>query len=782
MAHSVLILEPGGEYEFDFTDGIRSELREGFTIPAAQRSDQGERKRQRGETCGPPDYKLLNIPIDFMLLGATEDEMLANQQRLVKALNRPRNTLKWNPNPDRCQDVYFETFASPFEVPLNMWYLGFSDCVLDLLANPFPYPAPATIFDTVAILGQMDGESGEWTGNNFWEATWLYVQGSKSAHTASAAGTTWLQRAMVTALNLTQFRSPATSWITMWLYLDSVPAAMTKIRVSVQNSADLGWTYWDITAPYGEASFQPGWNALFFDFNNPTYQDSDYLDHGYTITNRMKIEAIVTSGNGPAFNVDNVHIVNGKVFNVRGQMPLGTVVYGMPGEFECGFEMDLRAGDQKVLCGPENEHSEWSLSLGDSMSFATEGDFAGFIPSSGTEALKIHRNLNSGSSAKATRNFAGSGVNLAHLATGKISFKFMVRNFPSGTATVTLSIGQNSTNCFTESTNVTAFYANEKWFTVSFDVASMSNVGTPSWNSLIDFMELYVGTGGPAGTAWDVYFDNVVIFEPGSNVDSLYLTRTEHAAEAATGLILDPLAAPAPSGHSWETIPTATTDANADGTVRHSYYRWSIGSTEKFVFPAKLTADKYKDDIRLLARLRTADASGGSVRWCGYDKNSNEWFFGDTVSVGYNAGHFQTVDLGSLSLPLDGFPRGFTPASNFTIIGLAITGTGTANWDVNVLNPLGIEGGARYFSPVVGKRFMSFDSCYFDSKGFAQGLSANVDDQSVQRRRTNGDLLALTPGTNSLFIDGSDSSAPDSASSIDITKLVAVARLKNGAT
>src|SRR5665811_2282986 len=102
------------------------------------------------------DYERLVIPIAFEIEGSSSAVLLA-QRPLLKALNRPRNVLTWNPDPDTCSDVYFATYASTLDTNLEYLNQGFVFASIELLADPFPYPAETTIFDSTAILARMDG-------------------------------------------------------------------------------------------------------------------------------------------------------------------------------------------------------------------------------------------------------------------------------------------------------------------------------------------------------------------------------------------------------------------------------------------------------------------------------------------------------------------------------------------------------------------------------------------------------------------------------------------------
>jgi len=250
---------------------------------------------------------------------------------------------------------------------------------------------------------------------------------------------------------------------------------------------------------------------------------------------------------------------------------------------------------------------------------------------------------------------------------------------------------------------------------------------------------------------------------------------------AVPGVIAVPESSPAvPTGYAWEATPSATALA---GIFGGQYYRWTTGSAgvEKYIFPAKLMGDLYEGEHQILVRLKTADTSGGTLRLCGYDVNSGEWSFGEYVTVDYNSGDWQTVDLGAIEVPFDGWHRDATAASMYSIVGIAVASVGAAKtWDINVMAAANVERGARNFTPAVGKRYSCIDSRYIDSELYSQGDSPAANSMAGARRRTTGDLLTAAVGVNNFVIMASDSSSPGNCPSLDITKMTVVERLKNG--
>lgn len=793
MSAAKLILGDNDTYEFDFNDLTSATLLDGFTIPPAELNERGLRRRERGERPRMEDYNRITIQICFKLQGTANIESLLTKQRtLLMALGKGRNVLTWNPDPATCSDVYFDTYASPLDLPLDIAYFIQSKgtYTLNLLADPFPYPAESTIFDTVAVLGQVDGESGEWTasnetGANAPEDSTKYRQGSKSARTEIKAGAnSWIQRDATSILKYSPLG--ATNWITVCLWFDEKPTNLQAdgFRIRIGNDSTHYFRY-DFDKPYGESAFHAGWQLLFFDFAAPSY----ILNGSTTGNDYFYFEANVASGDGPAFNIDNVHSVNGKVCNVRGQTPLAITVYDVGGEYDCGFKADLQAGAnmQTLIAGEDSEAGQWSATgAGDSATLLALSNFTPppdtFGPHSGVKFVQMHNYCGTTSTFK--REMA-TGLDCAGLSLGKVSFWLRCMELWSivtfAANHLEIHIGKDSSNYFKYVFGTVAQPSSAGWVEFKFNVADMSTgAGTPSWADAVKYIAVKIA-GSDGSQGWGI--DDMVIYEPGSSIDLMTITEGS-GIEASLDVISIPEATPtAPTGHTWEATPAATALAETYGGKYYGYTTAATYTAEKYMFPGKLAGDLYPGEHNIQVRLRTSDAAGGAARLCGYDAYSGEWSFGETVTIGYNAGHFQTIDLGSLTLPFDGWHRDATSASMYSILGVAITQATNAakNWDINVLIPAPIEGGGRHFTPVVGQRYSCFDTRYIDSEIYSQGPAPGANYMSGARRRTVGDLLTLQVGVNNLLINASDSSAPDSCSSIELMKLSTVHRLKNGA-
>ncbi|MCL4473566.1 MAG: hypothetical protein M1455_06455 [Actinobacteria bacterium] len=643
-------------------------------------------------------------------------------------------------------------------MPLNTLRLGFSHANLGLLCDPHPYGSPATIFDKTVVLGQMDGEAGQWTGNNFSEDATRCVQGSKSARTEAAITTTWLKHD-TSFVYLSQLGP--TCWLSAWLWLDIVPDGMT-FKAVVLDGDNVTFDV-PIAHPLGMTGFVVGWQPIFFDLGATGFS--------WQIVS-LEFRATVASGNAPAFNIDNVHAVNGKVFNVRGQTPLPTVVYDVPGEYDPGFLLDLMAGDSKTLANGENSEGSWSAGVSLVSNCPRYNDTQG--PHSGSKFVCLD-----GRTATSMVRTISPTIDCSSLASGKVSC--WLKAWPHPTVALEVQIGQNSSNYFKKTVNIDALAWGSNWSQFSFDVSSMITQGAPVWTSGIG----YFAITGFAGGSYDYGLDDFVIFEPGSAIDSIWLTKGQDGVEAPLGVLWPESSPAAPAGNSWAATPTPTTatsptSPNADGQFMHSYWTWTIGTTELLVYPVKLPADKYQGEHRLLARIRTGDSTGGSVRMIGYDENSDTYAVSDPVRVG-NSANWQSIDITSLSLPFDGFHRDAVLSQTFSIVGLGITSDhATQAWDINIMEVAPTEGGARNFTPAAGKRFSCWDSRYRDSAGYSQGSAAGATAQSVHRKRTTGELMTLSVGVNNLLTICRDSSTPNTVSSIDLTRLVIVPRYKNG--
>lgn len=777
MSAPTLILCDGTAFEVNLNDAVNTFLQEGFAIPRAELSDRGQRKRERGIVPGPADYQRLNVTIPIRLTGTSVEDFVTHQRAIIQALNQPRPTLTWNPDPATCSDVIFDAYSGSLDIPLDFNYFVHhkTDALIDLLVDPSPYAAESTIFDTVAVLGQIDGEAGQWTcsqtGANAPYDSTRYRQGSKSARTEiKAAADSWILRTLAPPLDIITIFLGAnkTGWVTALLHLDSVPDTLTSIDVTITDY-DASENKYRITHPFGLASFVPGWQILFFDINAP-FASSPFAG----VLASILFTANVSSGDGPAFNIDNVHIANGKVCNVRGQTPLPITVYGVGGEYDCGFKADIRAGAGARTLSDGESPEAWTKTSGSGTVAISNFHFEG----SKSVALD-----NSGYSTPNLIGYRSDAFSFdcSSFAVGTMSAWFMNPTGSSQISDFTIRVGNSSINywykTYSMSLGAAGVFQQLSWL-----FSDMTAVGSPNLSNPIQYVALV--TGGYDYTV----MDQLTFADLGSNLDLTTITEGS-GIEAAPGVISLPESSPtAPAGHTWEATPAKTDLA---GTFGGKYYRWTItvNTAEKYIFPAKLIGDLYAGEHNVSVRLRSSDPGvtptfiAGIARLCGYDAYSGEWSFGEAVSIEAKGGAWQTVDLGSLNLPFDGWHRDATPASMYSILGVAITqATNSAKtWDINVLIPAPVEGGGRDFTPVVGQRFNCFDTRYIDSELYSQGPAAGANYMAGARRRTRGDLMTLKVGTNNLLINASDSSAPDNCSSIDLTRLTTVHRLKNGA-
>ncbi|MBE0430089.1 MAG: hypothetical protein IBX61_09510 [Thermoleophilia bacterium] len=768
MAYRKAILGEGTPYEFDFNDKINTKLRKNFAIPPAEPNERGLRKKGRGVSLTLGDYERLIIPIPFELLGNTIAEITTKQSTLLKALRKPRNVFTWNPDPDVNEDVYFDTYASELDMPLDTLRLGFAHPQVDLLCDPQPYPAEATIFDTVAVLAQMDGEKGEWSGSGFYVDTNRYRVGSKSAQAQTESTSTYLQRDAATPIDLSGFLT--TGWVTLWVYLDSVPAAMDHIRIWIGSETYVN-RRWEISAPYGMDRFIEGWQPLFFNYNDPTAVNGT---PNHTAIDYFRIEPRVTSGNRPSFNVDNMHITNGKVCNVRGQTPLALTVYDVDTEYPCGFKADILAGDKLDLAVADGEAGEWSPNSVAGVALVEYSSYYNDTvgPHSGEKFVEVR--YVGDTAGGAVRN-PTNAIDCSTLADQKA--EFWLKAWPTPDITLEVRVGNDASNYEKKIFSIGWLSWGSWWTRFEFNVADMIvGAGTVNWNNPIDYVEFYFTTY--LAQTLTIGIDSFSFYEAGAAIDEMYLSRAEDGVEALPGIPRAPLSSPSAPSISWT---AASSYPNLAGTYGGVYSRYVVSTSELFIHPAELPANLYAGEHKLFALLRTSDTGGGTVRWVGYDAHSGEESYGEAVTVEYNSGDWQVIDLGTFSPPFDGHHRDATLADTFSIIGLGVKSAGSSkNWDINVYAVAAIGGGSREFTPVAGQRFMCMDTRYIDSKGFSQGDSSDYTSHSVQKRRTTGDLSTLDTGINNLLILARDSSDPDYTSSLDITRLTAVPRLKNG--
>lgn len=313
-----------------------------FDIPDLIPTPEGEVLQRRGEALGDEHLEKLTIPVPIYIRGATRGRTIELQHLLIQELRRERNELRYNPFPVSRPDDYviFDTYASFDRTVLDQAYHihGRAENYLMLKADPFPRGADVTIFDATTVLFEAEtAEAAEWTGETVSFSTTNFIYGSQSVRDVATAGlSSTLQRDLATPLNLTPYLT--TGWVTMWIYLDSVPPDLSIfVRIGNDFSNHRRWAFTSLLGGWGTAtSFVPGWQLIFFDLNNP---DAVSGSPNLAAMDYVRVECNVPWGNtGPNFNLDNCTISNGPICSPRARAPFVTTVFGIPGQEDCGFE------------------------------------------------------------------------------------------------------------------------------------------------------------------------------------------------------------------------------------------------------------------------------------------------------------------------------------------------------------------------------------------------------------------------------------------------------------
>ncbi len=365
-----LILEEGNTYQFNFNDRVNTFLQGGFDIPTAERSEQGQRKRERGVVQGMADFNRIDLPIPFQLKGTgtyPSEDFVNRQSVLIKALNLPRTRLTWNPNPDECADVYFECYSGDLHVPLGFNYFVHhkEDLRANILADPHPISAEAVIFDTTTVLAEIDGETGEWSnrsdGSTSGGESSNCIFGSKSWYCTCVdnLSTMWIKRLPATPIVLTGYATKGR--VTLWVWFDHTPSSWMAGDLIVRiGSSDANYREWTLTSAWTAAGlneFAAGWNIVTFDLNagyavvgTPNMASVAYIYFGFLLS---YLETNLT------FAVDNMTISNGEVVAPRGNAAFVMSFTGVTGDYEPGFMMDIDVGsgnavDQMWIARPES--------------------------------------------------------------------------------------------------------------------------------------------------------------------------------------------------------------------------------------------------------------------------------------------------------------------------------------------------------------------------------------------------------------------------------------------
>ena len=789
MARPKLILEEGGQDQFDFNDGVTTRLNEQimvsgvlsayFKIPAAKPTSLGDIKRSRRQALSAADWQMNTLSIPFKLVGEpTTEQIFAKQRTLARALAKDHNVLTWNPDPDTCPyDIYFDTCPSTFDLALDKAFFGakYGQFAVDILVFPFPYGPEQTLFDSSLLLSDPTTYAAQWNANQSFSIVSSPCIGGLTAvqdHATVSPFEPGVYQIIPIgqAIDFTPYLT--TGWVTIWVYPQSDSGTAdwsgASLQVNIGNAAGGGYyRLWQGLTPLDGKGFHEGkWACVFFNLNS-----------GFTITggtpDMAAVDKLVFQINGMTEAVsavfDNAHVVNGAVGNVRGKSPLNIFTYGCDGEIEPGFRMVLSsASEVPMIQGDGEQNSSYSVfdssdsSCGIATSPVTSTYYqttAKAVQGSKLVELDFAYWQTQASMAAIQRTLPGVLDLSPYEPQGNFSIYLMAAcQIPSGD--VVIKIGSSSSVYYSYSFSAMAIQTGWQKITAPLSAFTVA-AGSPSWSN-ISWVSVVIsgnqisGTTIPNNTVW---FDGGVVSSPAANPNQIWMGRRKEI-NTVVGV---PGSFPDPEKAGSIVIPAGFTDSLSDAgeliqdtsAYAGRYRSYTFSSTWVYIFPIVLPADLYSGQFRLLGRLAHNFSGGLNVIVDGWDTNSVNFAMLPQTSVPYNNGNWQIADFCNIEFPLFGFNRDANLANQYSVIFLACQFPGASGnqvLKVDYLEVLSSDGGARYCSPSIGKSYSEIDYRYVDYQGFAQGSGPDADMMSVEKISTQGDLDDLALESTNLSI------------------------------